>query len=49
MALHARSVAIAAGAENDEVGAVAAAIAAIGNVTVTAAEVALKHIRSSGS
>lgn len=49
MALHARSVAIAAGAKDDEVGVVAAAIAAARNVTVTAAEVELKHLRSSHS
>jgi hydroxymethylglutaryl-CoA reductase len=45
MALHARSVAIAAGAETDEVERVAARISELGAVTVEAAKAALTELR----
>ena len=45
MALHARSVAIAAGAQDDEVGVVAASIAGAKNVTLSAAQEALLQLR----
>jgi hydroxymethylglutaryl-CoA reductase len=48
MALHARSVALAAGAQAHEVALVAARIAQQGQVDLTAAEVALRLIRQGG-
>jgi len=46
MALHARSVAIAAGAKTEEVERVASAIHAIGDVTLAAAERVLRELRA---
>ena len=45
MSLHARSVAVAAGARGDEIEAVAATIAEACNVTVDAARAALVRLR----
>ena len=45
MSLHARSIAIAAGAVADEVEAVAAKIVELGRVTLEAAEESLKRLR----
>jgi hydroxymethylglutaryl-CoA reductase len=46
MALHARSVAIAAGASNDEVERVASAIHALGDVTLAAAQRVVRELRA---
>jgi hydroxymethylglutaryl-CoA reductase len=46
MALHARSVAIAAGAKTEEVERVASAIHALGDVTMAAAERVVRELRS---
>jgi hydroxymethylglutaryl-CoA reductase len=49
MSLHARSVAVAAGAVGDEVETVAATIAASGSILVAEAELALGELRARGA